>query len=163
MQTQRDFEELTPQQAEGLRDFLVQLLIKYGPGPRTVRIQLCVAIAAMAVHVPSAQFGNGGVIGWLFARLQQDSRPETAVVCMLELLVTLPQVRHRMALCTFLQAATAPWRSTMPHTSTHARTIAAPLLGFAGVAPRTRRPRRAPRAGGGQQPRRCAARAAALR
>lgn len=56
-------------------------------------MQLCIAISALAVHVPSAQFGEGGVIAWLFGQLQQHSEPTVAVNCMLELLVTLPQVR----------------------------------------------------------------------
>jgi hypothetical protein len=60
-----------------------------------VRMQLCVAIASLAVHVPSGQFGEGGVIGWLFTKLQQESSPHVAVTCMLELLVALPQVRRQ--------------------------------------------------------------------
>jgi transportin-3 len=95
VQTQRDFEELRPEEAAGLRDSLVTLLIQYGPGPRTVRMQICIAIAAMAVHVPSEQFGNGGVIGWLFSKLQQESEQNVAVICMLEFLATLPQVCYR--------------------------------------------------------------------
>lgn len=96
LQTQRDFEELPAESAASLRDSLVKLFIQYGAGPRTVRMQLCVAIASLAVHVPSGQFGEGGVIGWLFAKLQHESSPNVAVTCMLELLVALPQVclRH---------------------------------------------------------------------
>ena len=70
MQTQRDFEELPAESATSLRDSLLKLFIQYGGGPRPVRNQLCTAIAALAVHVPSSHFGDGGVIGWLFSKLQ---------------------------------------------------------------------------------------------
>ena len=48
LQTQRDFEELPAESAASLRDSLVKLFIQYGAGPRTVRMQLCVAIASLA-------------------------------------------------------------------------------------------------------------------
>jgi hypothetical protein len=105
VQTQRDFEELPAESAASLRDSLVKLFIQYGAGPRTVRMQLCVAIASLAVHVPSAEFGDGGVIGWLFAKLQHDSPPNIAVTCMLELLAALPQARIDRPLLQSLRAS----------------------------------------------------------
>jgi transportin-3 len=90
-QTQRDFEELPRESSLSLRNSLV---ISYGTQSRPVFVQLCVALSSLAVHLPASEFGEGGVLAWLFGKLQQDANPETAVICMLEVLVTLPQVRR---------------------------------------------------------------------
>lgn len=68
------------------------LLIRYGDGFKPIRTQLCVAIASLAVHIPAASFGEAGVIGWLYNKLNSETDPSVAVVCLLELLLTLPQV-----------------------------------------------------------------------
>ena len=107
VQTQRDFEELTPNQASGLQNTLVTLLIRYGEGLKPVRTQLCVAIASLAVHLPASSFGEAGVIGWLYMKLNAETNPSAAVVCLLELLITLPQVRVPL-----LRAISRPWGSS---------------------------------------------------
>lgn len=89
--TQRDFEELPPEAVSGLQNTLVTLLIRYGDGFKPIRTQLCVAIASLAVHIPAATFGEAGVIGWLYNKLNSETDPSVAVVCLLELLLTLPQ------------------------------------------------------------------------
>ena len=87
---QRDFEELPPGAALSLRDSLVSLLLKYAKGQAPVRIQLCLALSALATHLPSDQWGEGGVVAWLAQRLSTES-PDISLPCMLELLTVLPQ------------------------------------------------------------------------
>ena len=61
-------------------------------GNSAVRTQLCLAIAALAAHLPAVQWGPEGVVGWLAQRL--GSEPQAvSLPCMLELLTVLPQVR----------------------------------------------------------------------
>jgi len=87
---QRDFDELPDHAIDGLRDSLLTLLIKYSKGAPPVRTQLCLALAAMSVHVPAHRWGSGGVITWLANKL--NSVPaDTALPCLLELLTVLPQ------------------------------------------------------------------------
>lgn len=61
-------------------------------GNAAVRTQLCLAVAALAAHLPAVQWGPTGVVGWLAQRL--GGEPQTvSLPCMLELLTVLPQVR----------------------------------------------------------------------
>src|SRR5689334_15787812 len=85
---QRDYEELPSAAAQGLRDSLVSLLVRFARGPASVRTQLCVALAALAAHLPAAEWGAGGVVGWLAQRLGSEP-PEASLPCMLELLTVL--------------------------------------------------------------------------
>lgn len=70
----------------------MQLLFKFGSGAPAVRTQLCLAIAALAAHLPAAFWGEGGALRWL-ANQFTGQPPEMAMSCMLELLTVLPQVR----------------------------------------------------------------------
>jgi hypothetical protein len=88
---QRDFEELPQGAAQSLRDSLVTLLVKHCQGNAAVRTQLCLAIAALAAHLPAAQWGPTGVVGWLAQRLGGEAQ-NVSLPCMLELLTVLPQV-----------------------------------------------------------------------
>lgn len=74
-----------------LRDSLMQLLFKFGTGAPAVRTQLCLAIAALAAHLPATQWGEGGVLRWLMDKFSGQD-PAMAMSCMLELLTVLPQV-----------------------------------------------------------------------
>ena len=87
---QRDFEELPAQAADALRASLLDLLIRFATGATAVRTQLCLAIAAMAAHIPSKQWGQGGVVMWLAENLGRQSQ-EVALPCMLELLTVIPE------------------------------------------------------------------------
>eukprot|EP00884_Botryococcus_braunii_P017308 jgi/Botrbrau1/4260/Bobra.0044s0053.1 len=87
---QFDFEELPESAVVSLRDSLISLLLNFASGPRTVRTQLCLAVAALAAHMPAHNWGNGGVISWLTQRLAPVG-PALALPCMLELLTVLPQ------------------------------------------------------------------------
>jgi transportin-3 len=69
----------------------MQLLFKFGTGAPAVRTQLCLAIAALAAHLPAAQWGEGGVLRWLMDKFSGQD-PAMAMSCMLELLTVLPQV-----------------------------------------------------------------------
>ena len=89
-QVQRDFEELPAQAADALRASLLDLLIRFATGATAVRTQLCLAIAAMAAHIPSKQWGQGGVVMWLAENLGRQSQ-EVALPCMLELLTVIPE------------------------------------------------------------------------
>lgn len=91
VQVQRDYEELPAGTALSLRDSLVTLLVKHCQGNAAVRTQLCLAIAALAAHLPAVQWGPQGVVGWLAQRLGSESQA-ISLPCMLELLTVLPQV-----------------------------------------------------------------------
>jgi transportin-3 len=88
---QRDYEELPADAVPQLRDSLLQLLLRFGAGAPAVRTQLSLAMAALAAHLPAAQWGEGGVLRWLMDRFA-GQEPATAMSCMLELLTVLPQV-----------------------------------------------------------------------
>ncbi len=60
-------------------------------GNAAVRTQLCLAIAALAAHLPAVQWGQQGVVGWLAQRLGGEAQT-VSLPCMLELLTVLPQV-----------------------------------------------------------------------
>ena len=92
LQVQRDFEELPQGAAQSLRDSLVTLLVKHCQGNAAVRTQLCLAVAALASHLPAAQWDpTSGVVGWLAQRLGGEAQ-NVSLPCMLELLTVLPQV-----------------------------------------------------------------------
>lgn len=88
---QRDFEELPASAVEALRSSLLKLLLRFAHGPLPVRTQLCLAIAAMAAHVPSQQWGQGGIVQWLADSVGRQNQ-DVALPCMLELLTVLPEV-----------------------------------------------------------------------
>ncbi|KAL9270842.1 Transportin MOS14-like protein [Drosera capensis] len=87
-QVQRDFEELPSEAFRPLRDSLNRLLKKFNKGPLKVRTQISLAVAALAVHVPVEDWGNGGIIQWL--REEMNSNPE-CVPGFLELLKVFPE------------------------------------------------------------------------
>ena len=87
---QRDFEELPASAAEAIRASLLNLLIRFATGATAVRTQLCLAIAAMAAHIPSRQWGEGGIVVWLAESLSKQAQ-DIALPCMLELLTVIPE------------------------------------------------------------------------
>jgi transportin-3 len=74
--------------------YLQALLKKFSKGPQKVRTQICIAMAALAVHVPVEDWGGGGIVNWLSDEMnsQQDFIPS-----FLELLTVLPQVHTCLA------------------------------------------------------------------
>ncbi|KAG2500508.1 hypothetical protein HYH03_001285 [Edaphochlamys debaryana] len=90
---QRDFEELPDNAVDSLRESLLQLLIRFSKGAPPVRTQLCLGLAALAVHVPSDRWGPTGVVRWFAAKFGAV-QPDLALPCMLELLTVLPQEVH---------------------------------------------------------------------
>ncbi|XP_058762412.1 transportin MOS14 isoform X2 [Vicia villosa] len=85
---QRDFEELPSTAFRPLRDSLNNLLKKFHKGHPKVRTQISIAVAALAVHVPAEDWGDGGIVKWL--RDEMDSNPEY-IPGFLELLTVLPE------------------------------------------------------------------------
>ncbi|GAV74387.1 Xpo1 domain-containing protein [Cephalotus follicularis] len=85
---QRDFEELPSEAFCPLRDSINTLLKKFHKGPPIVRTQISIAVAALAVHVPAEDWGDGGIVNWL--RHEMNSHPEF-VPGFLELLTVLPE------------------------------------------------------------------------
>ncbi|PRQ16051.1 hypothetical protein RchiOBHm_Chr7g0180041 [Rosa chinensis] len=85
---QRDFEELPSEAFRPLRDSLNNLLREFHKGPPKVRTQISIAVAALAVHVPAEDWGDGGIVNWL--RDQMNSHPEY-IPGFLELLTVLPE------------------------------------------------------------------------
>ena len=88
----KDFEELPAQAAAALRASLLELLLAFGQGAASVKIQLCLALAAVAVHMPAAQWEGGGPVQWLVLKLQRAPQA-LALPCMLGVLEVLPEVR----------------------------------------------------------------------
>ncbi|OIW00111.1 hypothetical protein TanjilG_29101 [Lupinus angustifolius] len=93
---QRDFEELPSTAFRPLRDSLNTLLKKFHKGPPKVRTQISIAVAALSVHVPAQDWGDGGIVIWL--RDEMDSHPEY-IPGFLELLTVLPEevVNYKIA------------------------------------------------------------------
>ncbi|CAJ2664447.1 unnamed protein product [Trifolium pratense] len=85
---QRDFEELPATAFRPLRDSLNNLLKKFHKGHPKVRTQISIAVAALAVHVPAEDWGDGGIVKWLWDEM--DSNPEY-IPGFLELLTVLPE------------------------------------------------------------------------
>ncbi|KAM0892616.1 hypothetical protein ACQ4PT_025616 [Festuca glaucescens] len=85
---QRDFEELPSEAFRPLQDSLYGLLKKFNKGPPKVRTQICIAIAALAVHVPVEDWGGGGIVNWLGDEMQSQ---QEFIPGFLELLIVLPQ------------------------------------------------------------------------
>ncbi|RYR40407.1 hypothetical protein Ahy_A09g046154 isoform B [Arachis hypogaea] len=67
----------------------LNLLKKFHKGHPKVRTQISIAVAALAVHVPAEDWGDGGIVKWL--RDEMDSHPEY-IPGFLELLTVLPEV-----------------------------------------------------------------------
>jgi transportin-3 len=55
------------------------------------RLQICIAIAALAVHVSVEDWGAGGIVNWLSDEMK--AQPEF-IPGFLELLIILPQVHN---------------------------------------------------------------------
>ena len=89
-QVLRDFEELPAAAVRSLRDSLIGLLLQHGTHSGPVRMQLCLAVSALAAHLPAAQWSSAGVVPWLWERLSAQPNQQ-GLPCMLELLVVLPQ------------------------------------------------------------------------
>ncbi|KAK2965912.1 hypothetical protein RJ640_005328, partial [Escallonia rubra] len=85
---QRYFEELPSEAFRPLRDSLNTLLKTFHMGPPKVRTQISLAIAALAVHVPAEDWGDGGIVNWL--RDEMNSHHEL-IPSFLELLTVLPE------------------------------------------------------------------------
>ncbi|GFP79961.1 transportin-3 [Phtheirospermum japonicum] len=85
---QRDFEELPSEAFRQLRVSLNTLLKSLHKGPPKVRTQISLAVAALAVHVPGEEWGDGGIVNWI--RDEMNSHPE-CIPCFLELLKVLPE------------------------------------------------------------------------
>ncbi|GAA0171554.1 transporter [Lithospermum erythrorhizon] len=85
---QRDFEELPSEAFRPLRDSLNSLLKTFHKGPPRVRTQISLAVAALAVHVPADDWGDGGIMTWL--RDQMNTHSE-CISSFLELLRVLPE------------------------------------------------------------------------
>lgn len=96
---QRDFEELPKDSVLPLAESVMNLLIKHAQDIPTVRTQLCIALAALATHVPAGHWGSGGPLAWWAAYLSRQPS-NIALLCMRDLLTVLPQevVGHQPAL-----------------------------------------------------------------
>ncbi|XLR00328.1 hypothetical protein S83_066526, partial [Arachis hypogaea] len=64
------------------------LLKKFHKRHPKVRTQISIAVAALAVHVPAEDWGDGGIVKWL--RDEMDSHPKY-IPRFLELLTVLPE------------------------------------------------------------------------
>lgn len=78
--------------AASLRDSLVRALLHFAAGPPSVRNALCLALAALAAHLPGPAWPAGGALPALAQRLASEP-PERAVPCLLELLTGARRLR----------------------------------------------------------------------
>ncbi|CAL5387764.1 unnamed protein product [Camellia sinensis] len=83
---QRDFEELPSEAFRPLRD-LLNLIENISQRP-PLKLEPSLAVAALAVHVPAKDWGDGGIVNWL--RDEMNSHPEW-IPSFLELLRVLPE------------------------------------------------------------------------
>ncbi|CAL5389084.1 unnamed protein product [Camellia sinensis] len=83
---QRDFEELPSEAFRPLRD-LLNLIENISQRP-PLKLEPSLAVAALAVHVPAKDWGDGGIVNWL--RDETNSHPE-CIPSFLELLRVLPE------------------------------------------------------------------------
>nr|GMC60457.1 transportin MOS14 isoform X1 [Ipomoea batatas] len=83
---------LSPPSRSGRGDELIasfQTLLKtFHKGPPKVRTQISLAVAALAVHVPAEDWGDGGIVNWL--KDGMNSHPEF-IPSFLEVLRVLPE------------------------------------------------------------------------
>ncbi|CAL5329385.1 unnamed protein product [Camellia sinensis] len=84
---QRDFEELPSEAFRPLRD-LLNLIENISQRP-PLKLEPSLAVAALAVHVPAKDWGDGGIVNWL--RDEMNSHPE-CIPSFLELLRVLPEM-----------------------------------------------------------------------
>ncbi|KAH7433969.1 hypothetical protein KP509_07G095100 [Ceratopteris richardii] len=85
---QRDFDDLPLDSRIHLRDSVLMLLRRFQHGPASVRTQLCLALAGLAMHISAGDWGRGGVVKWLKEELSVSNE---SVSSFLELLTVLPQ------------------------------------------------------------------------
>ncbi|CAL5402272.1 unnamed protein product [Camellia sinensis] len=85
-QVQRDFEELPSEAFRPLRD-LLNLIENISQRP-PLKLEPSLAVAALAVHVPAKDWGDGGIVNWL--RDEMNSHPE-CIPSFLKLLRVLPE------------------------------------------------------------------------
>lgn len=57
-------------------------------------VQICIAIAALAVHVPVEDWGGGGIVNWLGDEMKSQ---QEFIPSFLELLIILPQVHNKFS------------------------------------------------------------------
>lgn len=55
-QVQRDYEELPEEQVPALREKIIDLLLQSARASPALRTQLCLALAALAVHLPASHW-----------------------------------------------------------------------------------------------------------
>ncbi|CAL5435188.1 unnamed protein product [Camellia sinensis] len=82
----RDFEELPSEAFRPLRD-LLNLIENISQRP-PLKLEPSLAVAALAVHVPAKDWGDGGIVNWL--RDEMNSHPK-CIPSFLELLRVLPE------------------------------------------------------------------------
>ena len=58
-------------------------------------LQICIAIAALAVHVPMEDWGGGGIVNWLGDEMKSQ---QEFIPSFLELLIVLPQIQNNFSL-----------------------------------------------------------------
>ena len=58
-----------------------------------VSLQLCLGLAALAMHIPSEEWSSGGVMQWLKDEFHAEPN---MTLSLLELLTVLPQVRIKL-------------------------------------------------------------------
>lgn len=88
----RDFEELEHSMGRKLPEDVLGLLSIHAKGPGAVRTQLCLAVAGLAMHIPSAEWSGGNFLTWVGQKLLSGAyADESARHILLELLTVLPQ------------------------------------------------------------------------
>jgi len=65
----RDFEELPREVSIAMPETILGMLSLHAKGPPAVRTQLCLALAALALHIPFSEWPGGNMIQWIGGKL----------------------------------------------------------------------------------------------
>jgi len=87
----RDFEELEHDVGRTLPESIMGILSLRASGTTAVRTQLCLAIAALALHIPAAEWEGGDLIHWIGIRMASSQVNDSMQHILLEILTVVPQ------------------------------------------------------------------------
>ena len=84
----RDFEELPGDVSKTMPETILGMVSLHAKGPPAVRTQLCLALAALALHIPSSEWPGGSLVRWIGGTL---GGLVDAQNILLEVLTVIPQ------------------------------------------------------------------------
>lgn len=86
----RDFEELPDNVSKKMPETILGMLSLHAKGPPAVRTQLCLALAALALHIPASEWPGGNLVRWIGGQMGSFVDDNVQHI-LLEILTVLPQ------------------------------------------------------------------------